>query len=58
MSKLNRRDFIKLSGTASAGLAMTPPMTSLMGAIFGEEKTEHLLENEAIKTPTVCEVCF
>ena len=58
MSKLNRRDFIKISGTATAGMAMTPPLTSLMGAIFGEEKTEHLLENEAVKTPTVCEVCF
>ncbi len=58
MAKLNRRDFIKISGGATAGLAMTPPLTSLMGAIFGEEKTDHLLENEAIKTPTVCEVCF
>ena len=58
MSKLTRRDFIKISGTATAGLAMTPPLTSIMGAIFGEEKTPHLLENEAIKTPTVCEVCF
>ncbi len=58
MNKLSRRDFIKISGTATAGLAMTPPLTSIMGAIFGEEKTPHLLENEAIKTPTVCEVCF
>ena len=29
-----------------------------MGAIFGEKKNIPLLENEAIKTPTVCEVCF
>ncbi len=57
MSKLNRRDFIKISGTASAGMVMTPPLTSIWKTIFSDEE-KPLLENEAKKVPTVCEVCF
>ncbi len=57
MSKLNRRDFLKISGAATAGLAVTPPLSGIFGSLFKEEERP-LLENEVVKTPTVCEVCF
>jgi thiosulfate reductase/polysulfide reductase chain A len=58
MSKINRRDFIKISGMATAGLAVAPPMTSFLSKILHEDRRKPLLESEAVKTPTVCEVCF
>ncbi len=57
MAKLNRRDFIKISGTATAGMAMASPLAGIWETFFPEEN-KPLLENEAVKTPTVCEVCF
>ena len=57
MSSFNRRDFIKISGVASAGLVLSPQLLSIFQGFFPEESSP-LLDNEAIKIPTVCEVCF
>ncbi len=57
MKKLNRRDFIKISGTAAAGLAVAPPLSGIFSGLWDKENPP-LLENQAVKTPTVCEVCF
>jgi len=56
MSKFNRRDFIKISGTATAGVALAPKLTSGFKSFFKEETP--LTDDKFIKTPTVCEVCF
>jgi thiosulfate reductase/polysulfide reductase chain A len=57
MSNFNRRDFIKISGASFAGVALTPTNTGFFKNFFQKEN-KHLLESEAIKVPTVCEVCF
>ncbi len=57
MGKLNRRDFIKISGGAAAGAMVTPPLTNIFQS-FVSKKEKHLLEGEATKVSTVCEVCF
>jgi thiosulfate reductase/polysulfide reductase chain A len=56
MSKFNRRDFIKISGTATAGVAFVPKLTSGFKSFFGQE--DPLSEDKLTKTPTICEVCF
>jgi len=56
MSRFNRRDFIKISGTATAGVALTPKLTSGFKSFFGEEKP--ITDDKLTKVPTVCEVCF
>ena len=53
----NRRSFIKISGVAGAGVALSPKLSGAFQSFFKEEDT-HLLESDAIKVPTVCEVCF
>ena len=57
MSKLNRRQFLKISGAATAGAAVLPATGGWFSSLFKEEPRP-LLENEAVKVPTVCEVCF
>ncbi len=57
MGKLNRRDFIKISGTATVGLAATSPLTEIWQHIFPPEERP-LLDSEMTKTSTYCEVCF
>ncbi len=56
MSKFNRRDFIKISGSATAGVALAPKLAGGFGSFFGEEKP--VTEDQFTKVPTVCEVCF
>ncbi len=57
MNNLNRRDFIKISSAATAGIALTWSGTGLLNGMFKEESTP-LSESVATKIPTVCEVCF
>jgi thiosulfate reductase/polysulfide reductase chain A len=56
MSKFNRRDFIKISGVASAGVALTPQLSGVFQSFFKQK--EPLSENKLTKVSTVCEVCF
>jgi len=57
MDNLNRRDFIKISSAATAGVALTWSGTSFVGDLFKEQFVP-LSENIAKKVPTICEVCF
>ncbi len=57
MSNFNRRDFIKISGASAAGVALTPKLSGVFQNFFQKEG-KHLLESEAVKVPTICEVCF
>ncbi|HHH54745.1 MAG TPA: twin-arginine translocation signal domain-containing protein, partial [Bacteroidetes bacterium] len=57
MNNLNRRDFIKMSSAATAGVALTWSGTGFVKGLFEDEKTP-LSEALATKVPTVCEVCF
>lgn len=56
MSKFNRRDFIKISGTATAGVALTPALSGGIRTFFYKEKI--VTDDQLTKVPTVCEVCF
>ena len=53
----NRRNFIKISGVAGAGVALSPKLSGAFQSFFKEEK-QPLKESDAIKVPTVCEICF
>ncbi len=57
MDNINRRDFIKISSVATAGMALTWSGSSFVGDLFGKEEMP-LSESVAKKIPTVCEVCF
>lgn len=56
MSKFNRRKFLKISGTATAGIAIAPAVSSSFKAVFDDNTP--LSDDKFTKIPTVCEVCF
>ena len=60
MSRFDRRNFIKISGVATAGVALTPALSGgsfSIKSLFEKEK-KPLSEDEFTKIPTVCEICF
>ncbi|MEN8137575.1 MAG: molybdopterin-dependent oxidoreductase [Bacteroidota bacterium] len=58
MSKnVNRRDFIKTSAMGTGGVLAASSMFTWVPS-FMEDSVAPLLESNAERTPTVCEVCF
>lgn len=56
--KTSRRQFIKIAGLGSAGIAVAGSVLGSVGKAAEKSLSTPSLESELTRTPTYCEVCF